>query len=180
MGNVPGVNLSPEEIEQIKTDSKLTEKELKKLHRRFKKIDADGSGTLQLSEFQNIPELAMNPLLERVISVFDKDKNDEVDFQEFISGLATFTQKGNKDDKLRFMFQIYDVDGDGFIANKELFQVLKMMVGQNLNEVQLQQLVDKTMLEADLDKDGRISFDEFVKMIGNTDDLDSKLTISFE
>eukprot|EP01114_Cavostelium_apophysatum_P005660 TRINITY_DN16840_c0_g1_i2.p1 TRINITY_DN16840_c0_g1~~TRINITY_DN16840_c0_g1_i2.p1 ORF type:complete len:113 (-),score=16.78 TRINITY_DN16840_c0_g1_i2:69-407(-) len=92
MGNVPGVNLSPEEIEQIKTDSKLTEKELKKLHRRFKKIDADGSGTLQLSEFQNIPELAMNPLLERVISVFDKDKNDEVDFQEFISGLATFTQ----------------------------------------------------------------------------------------
>ena len=39
-----------------------------------------------------------------------------------------------------------------------------MMVGSNLNDVQLQQIVDKTILEADLDKDGKISFDEFVKV----------------
>src|SRR4051812_362838 len=50
------------------------------------------------------------------------------------------------------------------ISNGELFQVLKMMVGSNLNDVQLQQIVDKTILEADLDKDGKISFDEFVKV----------------
>lgn len=39
-----------------------------------------------------------------------------------------------------------------------------MMVGSNLNDVQLQQIVDKTILEADLDKDGKISFEEFVKV----------------
>lgn len=56
------------------------------------------------------------------------------------------------------------MDGDGFISNGELFQVLQMMVGDNLTEVQLQQIVDKTILEADQDKDGKINFEEFKKV----------------
>lgn len=31
------------------------------------------------------------------------------------------------------------------------------------------QIVDKTIMEADLDKDGKISFEEFTKMVENTD-----------
>jgi len=58
-------------------------------------------------------------------------------------------------------FRIYDMDKDGFISNGELFQVLKMMVGTNLKDSQLQQIVDKTILSADKDGDGRISFEEF-------------------
>lgn len=44
-----------------------------------------------------------------------------------------------------------------------------MMVGSNLKDQQLQQIVDKTIMEADLDKDGKISFEEFTKMVENTD-----------
>lgn len=36
------------------------------------------------------------------------------------------------------------MDRDGFISNGELFLVLKMMVGNNLKEQQLQQIVDKS------------------------------------
>jgi len=54
------------------------------------------------------------------------------------------------------------------------------MVGNNLNDIQLQQIVDKTILEADKDKDGRVSFDEFVGLIGNTDDIETKLTVNFD
>ena len=35
------------------------------------------------------------------------------------------------------------------------------MVGNNLTEKQLQQIVDKTILYADKDGDGKISFEEF-------------------
>ena len=38
------------------------------------------------------------------------------------------------------------MDNDGFVSNGELFQVLKMMVGNNLKDTQLQQIVDKTIL----------------------------------
>lgn len=53
------------------------------------------------------------------------------------------------------------MDNDGFISNTELFTVLKMMVGNNLKDTQLQQIVDKTILFADKDEDGKISFEEF-------------------
>ena len=35
------------------------------------------------------------------------------------------------------------------------------MVGNNLKDTQLQQIVDKTILFADKDEDGKISFEEF-------------------
>ena len=43
------------------------------------------------------------------------------------------------------------------------------MVGTNLNEVQLQQLVDRTIIKADEDYDGRISYEEFKKMVQHLD-----------
>jgi hypothetical protein len=36
-----------------------------------------------------------------------------------------------------------------------------MMVGNNLKDTQLQQIVDKTILFADRDEDGKINFEEF-------------------
>jgi len=62
---------------------------------------------------------------------------------------------------LTVAFKIYDIDRDGYISNGELFQVLKMMVGNNLKDGQLQQIVDKTIIYSDKDGDGRISYDEF-------------------
>lgn len=104
-----------------------------------------------------------------MIAIFDEDGGGDVDFQEFVSGLSAFSSKGNKEQKLHFAFKVYDIDRDGYISNGELFIVLKMMVGSNLKDQQLQQIVDKTIMEADLDKDGKISFEEFTKMVENTD-----------
>jgi serine/threonine-protein phosphatase 2B regulatory subunit len=64
---------------------------------------------------------------------------------------------------------VYDIDRDGFVSNGELFIVLKMMVGSNLKDPQLQQIVDKTIMEADKDGDGKVSFEEFCVMVENTD-----------
>jgi serine/threonine-protein phosphatase 2B regulatory subunit len=104
-----------------------------------------------------------------LIAIFDEDGGGDVDFQEFVSGLSAFSSKGNKEQKLRFAFKVYDIDRDGYISNGELYIVLKMMVGSNLKDQQLQQIVDKTIMEADLDRDGKISFEEFAKMVENTD-----------
>ena len=48
--------------------------------------------------------------------------------------------------KLEWYCRIYDMDNDGYVSNGELFQVLKMMVGNNLKDTQLQQIVDKTII----------------------------------
>ncbi|KAF9808917.1 hypothetical protein SFRURICE_000963 [Spodoptera frugiperda] len=143
--------------------------EIRRLGKRFRKLDLDNSGALSIDEFMSLPELQQNPLVQRVIDIFDADGNGEVDFKEFIQGVSQFSVKGDKLSKLRFAFRIYDMDNDGFISNGELFQVLKMMVGNNLKDTQLQQIVDKTILFADKDEDGKISFEEFCNVVGNTD-----------
>ena len=114
--------------------------------------------------------------------VFDADSSGEVDFTEFITGMATFSSQANTESKLRFAFKIYDIDNDGFISNGELFQVslspptprnsnkcfwqiLRTMVGNNLKESQLQQIVDKTMRSVDADEDGKINFEEFCAIV---------------
>ena len=75
-----------------------------------------------------------------MIAIFDEDAGGDVDFQEFVAGLSAFSSKGNKEEKLRFAFKVYDIDRDGYISNGELFLVLKMMVGNNLKNDQLQQV----------------------------------------
>ena len=109
-------------------------------------------------------ELAQNPLVRRVIAVLDKNKDGNISFLEFVQGLNSLSAGASQEEKLRFAFQIYDINGDGYISNGELFTVLKMMVGNNLNDVQLQQLVDRTIIKADEDYDGKISFEEFCKV----------------
>ncbi len=55
--------------------------EIRRLGKRFKKLDVDGSGSLSVQEFMSIPELQQNPLVQRVIDIFDTDGNGEIDFK---------------------------------------------------------------------------------------------------
>lgn len=153
--------------------------EIKRLGKRFKKLDIDGSGSLSKEEFMQIHDLQQNPLVQRVIDLFDSDGNGEVDFKEFINGISQFSVRGDKQAKLKFAFKVYDMDRDGYISNGELFAVLKMMVGSNLKDTQLQQIVDKTIINADKDGDGKINYEEFCAVVGDTlsSDIHQKMTI---
>ncbi len=91
-------------------------------------------------EADSFPSALTTDLATRMIAIFDEDGGGDVDFQEFVSGLSAFSSKGNKEEKLRFAFKVYDIDRDGYISNGELFIVLKMMVGSNLKDQQLQQV----------------------------------------
>ncbi|KAH9045741.1 calcium/calmodulin-dependent protein phosphatase [Lactarius pseudohatsudake] len=161
-------------MEDMERRSNFNANELERLKKRFMKLDSDGSGSIDRNEFLQIPQIANNPLASRMIAIFDEDGGGTVDFQEFVGGLSAFSSRGGRDEKAtmyaaRFAFKVYDMDRDGFISNGELFLVLKMMVGNNLKDTQLQEIVDKTIMEADKDGDGKLSFEEFTQMVANTD-----------
>lgn len=139
----------------------LGDNEVDKLYHHFLRLDADGNGNIDANEFLMTPEAQQNPLSSRLLALFDRDNSGYIDFQEFTNGLAVFSAKASKERKLRFAFEIYDIDGDGYITNGELFTILKTMTGSHLSDIQLQQVVDKSIRDADKDKDGKISFDEF-------------------
>ncbi|XP_032291479.1 calcium-binding protein E63-1 isoform X2 [Drosophila virilis] len=57
-------------------------------------------------------------------------------------------------------FRVFDRDGNGFITRDEL-QTAMEMIGEPLNEAQLEQL----LAIADLDQDGRINYEEFTRLL---------------
>jgi calcineurin B family protein 1 len=75
-------------------------------------------------------------------------------------------------------FRMYDLDGDDKISKEELLAVLTMMVGANICEEQLISIAERTIMEADTDKDNLISFDEFKKVLERTD-VEQKMSIRF-
>lgn len=58
--------------------SQIDSSEIQKMLHKFGKLDEDQSGALSAKEFMQIPELTSNPLVERVIDIFDSDGNGEV------------------------------------------------------------------------------------------------------
>ena len=106
----------------------FTPEEVSRLEKRFRKLDKDQSETLSVEEFLAMPELKENPIVQRVVQVFDADHSGELDFKEFVKGLAMFTMKNvDRDKKLKFLFNIYDMDSDGYISNSELFTVSELI-----------------------------------------------------
>lgn len=61
-------------------------------------------------------------------------------------------------DELIAAFHAFDTDGSGFITTEELQRAMRNF-GEPLSNEELQHLIEV----ADLDKDGRINFVEFVK-----------------
>ncbi|XP_014017630.1 calcineurin B homologous protein 2 isoform X3 [Salmo salar] len=97
--------------------------------------------------------------------------------------------------KLQFAFQLYDQDKDGKISRAELLQghtrpglclkcqhpiseVLRSMLEMQVTEEQLESIADRTIQEADLDKDDAISFEEFRKSLEKVN-IDHKMSIRF-
>lgn len=140
-------------------------KELKILYHNFMSMDANKNGLIEPDEFFDVPELRDNPIVQRIISVFDKNGDGKISFYEFVWGLSALTNNANLDEKLKFAFQIYDMNNDGYLSNGDLFHCLKMLVGDNLTDIQIQQLSDRTLIAADKDLDGKISFEEFCNFV---------------
>ena len=176
MGNEHSRNFS-----QGLTHSGFNETQLKKLAQRFNRLDQDSNGKLSVDEIKNeIPLLAQNPLVDRIVQILDKNKDNQVDFEEFMLGLSSFTVSDNKKEKLKFAFKIYDMDEDGFISNSDLYNVLHMMVGDNLPPVNLQQIVDKTMVYLGVEEGTGIDFDGFLSILERLANRDDNHAMDFE
>jgi calcineurin B family protein 1 len=62
--------LKPEEIKAIEADTGFTLGQISHLHSRFTKLDQEKKGFLERGDFLVIPELAINPLGDRIVHAF--------------------------------------------------------------------------------------------------------------
>ncbi|XP_045929874.1 calcineurin B homologous protein 2 isoform X2 [Micropterus dolomieu] len=189
--NSSSVNNIPN-AQELMQETGFSAAHILRLHERFEFLDKDKRGQLSPQDFGALPELALNPIGDRIIGAFFSPGQETVDFASFVRILAHFrptetnrTRDGaqqepvnSKTRKLKFAFQLYDQDRDGKISRAELLQVLRAMLGIQVTEEQLQSIAERAIQEADLDKDDAISFDEFRKSLEKVD-IDHKMSIRF-
>lgn len=268
MGNKASSMLQDDEIKQISEETGFSAPHIEKLYSRFSHLDRSNCGALSKSDLLSIPELAINPLCDRLIQMFFADcsqEDDRINFRQFANVLATFrpdnghhgghkktasgqqqtdfsggqpgvnNERSRRDlsshraadrqtrtgassvsrlagasrrgqslgnpydsnrarsvsqidatfsfadsltNKLMFVFKIYDADNDGKISFNDLRSILKMMVGNYIEDVQLDKIATRAFVEVDEDSDGFIEFSEFCKVFSSRD-LDEKLRVKF-
>lgn len=166
------------DLRRWKESTMLSDTQIKRFYDRFSKLDKGKKGRLYREDLLSIPSLTCNPLVDRVMAVIISNNATGIDFDSFIKAVSIFMSDASRDDKLYFTFQIYDMDGDGRISNKDLYEALRVMVGTNLTGAQLQQITDKTFIEADVNRDGYITFEEFKALTVNSDFAD-RMTLHF-
>ena len=59
------------------------------------------------------------------------------------------------------VFRLYDIDGDGMISPSDLKKLLEIMVGKAMSPATMEAVIESTLQEADCDKDGKISYEDF-------------------
>lgn len=187
MGSKASILLQDSEIEDIQQETGFSHNQIVRLYSRFTALDKSNNGYISREDFLRIPELAINPLGDRIVHAFFMEGNDDgVNFRQFMRTLARFrpiketkdNELNSRDAKLRFAFKMYDLDGDNKISREELLAVLHMMVGANISDDQLGSIADRTITEADRDGDGMIAFDEFVHVMERVD-VEQKMSIRF-
>ncbi|PRT56101.1 Calcium-binding protein NCS-1 [Wickerhamiella sorbophila] len=162
--------LSKEELKELKEITHFESKELQQWYKGFLK-DCP-SGQLSRDDLRGVykqffPFGDPGAFSDLVFDVFDTDNNGTVDFKEFITALS-ISSRGSVDEKLKWAFQLYDLNKDGLISQEEMLSIVTAiykMVGSMMkvpeDESTPDKRVQKLFASMDADKDGQITFEEF-------------------
>ncbi|NWR30285.1 EFCB1 protein, partial [Tachuris rubrigastra] len=117
-------------------------------------------------------------VLDRVFSTFDRDNNGCITVVEWVEGLAVLL-RGTLEEKIKYCFAVYDLNGDGYISREEMFQMLKdTLIKQpadedpdeaikDLVEIALKKMASTYSLWYlnDYDHDGKLSLADFEQAV---------------
>uniref|UniRef100_I3N2B6 EF-hand calcium-binding domain-containing protein 1-like n=1 Tax=Ictidomys tridecemlineatus TaxID=43179 RepID=I3N2B6_ICTTR len=116
----------------------------------------------------NIFGMTDDTLMDRVFSAFDKDNDNSINVKEWVKGLSVFL-RGTFEEKLKFCFEVYYLNGDGYISREEIFNMLKNSLYQQSSEEEnyegVKELVEIALKKMDYDNDGKVSFADFEKAV---------------
>lgn len=159
-------------MHELATSTHFSTAELSQLSQRFAMLEPDDEGHVDVEQVCDMPEIAMYPLLQRIVSKYNTDKSGGVTFPEFAKAMSTLSGKATLSEKLKFAFDLYDIDGNGVIVGSEMFDVFRLISRRHYTDESLQQIVGAFMAEYP----SGLTFDDFSQMFA-VSDL-SKLTLN--
>uniref|UniRef100_A0A8C5JGG5 EF-hand domain-containing protein n=1 Tax=Junco hyemalis TaxID=40217 RepID=A0A8C5JGG5_JUNHY len=133
------------------------------IHHWYKKFMTEcPSGQLTEHEFKQFfglrgldPEA--NKYIEQMFRTFDMNKDGYIDFMEYVAALS-LVLRGKMEQKLRWYFKLYDVDGNGCIDRHELLNIIKAIraINGGDHETSAEEFTNRVFDRIDVNGDGKV------------------------
>ncbi|KAK3578512.1 hypothetical protein CHS0354_007765 [Potamilus streckersoni] len=142
----------------------LNEDQVLELKEAFDVFDRDGDGCISAKELGIVMRsLGQNPMeseIQEMVKEVDVDGNGTIDFQEFLDMMSRKLKAVDSEKDIKDAFKVFDKDRNGFITAAELKQGM-LELGERLTNEE----IDEMILEADTDRDGQISYEDFLQLM---------------
>lgn len=143
--------------------TKISAEEKKELEETFGMFDLNHDGKISKDELSKVMKQlgrsTDDDSLKAMIRDADLNGNGVIELDEFIEMMTKQTRTLSSDDSIRQAFRVFDKNGDSFISRDEI-RIAMSDLGENLSEKEIDEMLECV----DLNKDGKVSFEEFKQM----------------
>ena len=145
-------------------DEEISPEKRKEYQDAFEMFDKDKDGAITARELGNMMRsIGQNPTDEEVMAIIkevDLNSDWKIELDEFMTLMARNSPDTQTEDEVINAFRVFDKEGNGLIATAELKHIM-MTIGDKMTEAE----ADEMIHEADIDDDGVINYEEFVRMM---------------
>mmetsp|Transcript_2841 Transcript_2841/g.5998 ORF Transcript_2841/g.5998 Transcript_2841/m.5998 type:complete len:148 (-) Transcript_2841:214-657(-) len=139
----------------------LTEAQIAEYKEAFVLVDSDGDGIILSTQIGTVFRmLGQNPTQAELADMMSEVDNETIEFPEICTLLARKLKDTDPMEEFKEAFRVFDKDGNGFTSAAELRHIMT-----NLGEKMSDAEVDEMLGYADIDGDGQINYEEYVKLM---------------
>ncbi|KAL6435163.1 hypothetical protein ACFW04_005330 [Cataglyphis niger] len=172
----------PEELATLAATTRFSKKEIQLIYRGFKQECP--SGLVDEDAFKQIfsqffPQGDASQYAHYVFNTMKRKPSGKISFEEFLTILSKVS-RGSVEEKLQWVFGLYDLDGDGLISKEEMLDVVGSiyeMLGRYTQPQILEphaaarEHVDRIFHLMDANKDGVVTIEELVQWCSKDEQL---------
>lgn len=170
----------PEEIQKLTAKTKFSRKEIQLMYRGFKQECP--TGMVDEDSFKHIfsqffPQGDASNYAHYVFNTIKQKNTGKISFEDFLNILSKVS-RGSIEEKLQWVFGLYDLNGDGCISKAEMTDVVTSiyeMLGRAtiplVDDSSAKDHVEKIFHQIDANKDGVVTIEELVQWCSRDENI---------